>query len=214
MFAAPTSDRLVRGVSSTGYRHPVRTADRWHRAPTGVPGNPDVRSLPPPPPDAVSSPGPTSWAAPLAPPTPMAAIWHRPQVADAVVGREVGDAFELIWPTGEVDGRVLDEPLAEPSGVPHRTTPPLLLRPLTAPPEVADTSHAGSMPDEVVLAVQHAIAAIGSDPAATKGPAPSPRSPEPPSGSVVPSSALIARTGRTDGRRSALKRLIKGLRRH
>ena len=190
-----------------------------------------VRSFPPPAPDAVSSRGPSSWAPPFPPPSVAATIEPPPDVAEREVPqREVGDEFELIWPTGEVDDHLIDDhlidgPLAEdrPQGVlpsdtpppsetspssetspPGETSPPsdaarsavaitVLLPPVAPPTEGAEPSSTAPVADDVVLAVRRAIAALESESAGAEEPAPS----EP-----------------TDERRSALKRLIGGLRRH
>jgi hypothetical protein len=162
---------------------------------------------------------------------------------DAVVGREVADSFELIWPTGEIDEQYLGGPLWEMSPpdvrftdiprpiVPSPASEPMTvrLRPLTAPPEVLEPAPEPVSVD-VVLAIQRAIAAIGSDAvveaALIDGP---------PAGTGLACSATgssmaeVARpadranpgarielgpaSDATDERRSALKRLIGGLRR-
>jgi hypothetical protein len=252
-FLAPSSDRLVHGVTLTGFRQ-LGGVEGWNRELTWLPDTSTARSLPPPSPDAMSSPGPATWAAPLAPPTVVAAIEHSPQVVDVVEGREVGDAFELIWPSGEVDGQVLDESFPEPALLaPHSEVRPpsdaspasqailVLLKPMTAPLDVTNSSTTGAVSDDVVLAVRHAIAAIGSE-VAVDEPAWASRLREPSSAYVMtsasnPGLAAIgvdpATTGSppalptlppvpappapsapTDERRSALKRLISGLRRH
>ncbi len=136
-FAAPTPDLL-------------RFAVAWPLPPWTSVG-PVTRPLPPPPRDAVPSPGPAVWL-PFDP----------PPVVDLIVGREVTDAFELIWPTGEIDEQFLGGPLSDmpqPGARSHgRATE-------TWPDN-------GQVPDDVVLAIQRTIAAIGSDPAAIEAPPP------------------------------------------
>lgn len=232
--------------------------DGWNRELTWSPDTSAARSLPTPSPDAVSSPGPATWAAPLAPPTGVAAIEHSSQVADVVAGREVGDAFELIWPSGEVDGQVLDEPFSEMPELlapnsdirpPSDASPAsqailVLLKPMTAPLDMTDSSATRAVSDDVVLAVRHAIAVIGSE-GAVDDPAWASRLREPSSAYVMTLSsnpglaaigvdpattgsppalptlpalpavpALPAPSAHTDERRSALKRLISARRRH
>ena len=165
---------------------------------------------------------------------------HRLAARTSVVGREVVDAFELIWPTGEIDEQFLGGPLSEmpapgaPYGDAPRSddpSPPPLpmtvrLKPLTAPPEVPEPSWSEPVSDDVVLAIQRAIAAIGSELAVADEPPPAPRLPEPSTGSVVGVSRQLgserdrrrrtrayAASDPSDARRSALKRLIGGLRR-
>jgi hypothetical protein len=159
----------------------------------------------------------------------------------------VGDAFELIWPTGDVDedpvgGLVSEAPFggAQPTGTlsPSETTAApepitVLLRPVTPPPEAEEPLTTGPVPDSVVLAVQRAIAALGIDAAVAAEPAPlvdepaaASRLAEGSTGSDVAASGGPASSetagdpptnrapsGSTEQRRSALKRLISGLRR-
>jgi hypothetical protein len=166
----------------------------------------------------------------------------------------VGDAFELIWPTGDVDedpvgGLVSEAPFggAQPTGTlsPSETTAApepitVLLRPVTPPPEAEEPLTTGPVPDSVVLAVQRAIAALGIDAAVAAEPAPLVDEPAPlvdepaaasrlaegSTGSDVAASGGPASSetagdpptnrapsGSTEQRRSALKRLISGLRR-
>lgn len=201
-----------------------------------------VRSFPPPAPDELSSPGPSSWAPPLPPPTVAAAIERASHVAE----REAGGAFELIWPTGEVDDHIIDGPLPEepthgahPSdATPSDATRPsdpvssvepitVVLRPVAPPTEVAEPSSTAPVADDVVLAVRRAIAALESESAEAEESAPPRRLPGPTSGSDVAASGNPAPSATpgdpstrrspsepTDERRSALKRLISGLRRH
>jgi hypothetical protein len=105
-----------------------------------------------------------------------------------VAEREAGDAFELIWPTGEVDDQIIDGPLSEE---PEPIT--VVLRPVAPPTEAAEPSSAAPVADDVVLAVRRAIAALESESAGAEEKTPS---------------------APTEERRSALKRLISGLRRH
>jgi hypothetical protein len=196
------------------------------------------RQLPPPPPGAVPSPGP----APLlhGPNVDQVGVGPPPRVAPSVVGREVADAFELIWPTGEIDEQFLGGPLSEmpapgalyPDALrSNDTIPPPLpmtvrLKPLTAPSEVAAPAWTEPVSDDVVLAIQRAIAAIGSELTVAEEPPLEPRLPERSSESAFGTShtpapdapagdgdPLHATSDPTDARRSALKRLIGGLRR-
>ena len=50
--------------------------------------------------------------------------------AHGVVGREVVDAFELIWPTGEIDEQFLGGPLSEmpAPGAPYGDAPDRTIR--------------------------------------------------------------------------------------
>ena len=177
-FAAPTPDLL-------------RFAVAWPR-PLWTPGSSSGRPLPPPPRDAVPSPGPTEW------------LPFDPPVADVIVGREVADAFELIWPTGEIDEQFLGGPLSE------------------MPQPGADLFHgraADRVSDDVVLAIQRTIAAIGSEPAPLAAPPLAPCLPDRTTAVATAFSTDIrripvsSRAVPTDERRSALKRLIGGLRR-
>lgn len=185
-----------------------------------APGPDGVRSFPPPAPDEVPSPGPTSWAPPLPPPTVAAAIGPPAHVAE----REAGDAFELIWPTGEVDDHIIDGPLPDELSVEPIT---VVLRPVAPPTEVAEPSSTAPVGDDVVLAVRRAIAALESESAGAEEPAP-PRplpgatsgsdvaAPGNPAPSATPGDPSTTRSPSepTEERRSALKRLISGLRRH
>jgi hypothetical protein len=128
-----------------------------------------------------------------------------PPFVEVIVGREVADAFELIWPTGEIDEQFLGGPLSD----------------MPEPGDHADRRETdnGRVPDDIALAIQRTIAAIGSDSAAIEAP---------PTGSRLPDRVTVAATAiandaewtaatsrgePTDERRSALKRLISGLRR-
>lgn len=184
-FAAPTPDL-------------VRFAVAWPLPPWTSVG-PIARPLPPPPRDAVPSPGPAVWL-PFDP----------PPVVDLIVGREVTDAFELIWPTGEIDEQFLGGPLSD------------MPQPGATHTDMQETwPDNGQVPDDVVLAIQRTIAAIGSDPAAIEAPPSSPRLPDRVTDaaaaiSISTDDGLVAVPSRgepTDERRSALKRLISGLRR-
>lgn len=181
-FAAPTPDLLRFEVA-------------WPRPPW-TPGSRSARALPPPPRDAVPFPGPAPWLP-----------FDRPPVATVIVGREVADAFELIWPTGEIDEQFLGGPLSEmpQPGADHAD------RRESGPED-------GPVSDDVVLAIQRTIAAIGSGPAVLEAPPLAPRLPD---RAVVAASASAIAAGRTalpsrveptDDRRSALRRLISGLR--
>ena len=150
--------------------------------------------------------------------------------ADSVVGREVVDAFELIWPTGEIDEQFLGGPLSEmpAPGAPYSDAwpiddpnpPPLpmtvRLKPLTAPPSVPEQPWSEPVSDDVVLAIQRAIAAIGSELAVADEPPPTPRLPDRSTGPVAGVSgnpaphvtdgdglALHAASDPNDARRSA-----------
>ena len=177
-FAAPTPDLL-------------RFAVAWPR-PVWTPGGLTGRPLPPPPRDAVPSPGPTAW------------LPFDPPVADVIVGREVADAFELIWPTGEIDEQFLGGPLSE---MPQPGA------------DFMDGRAADQVSDEIVLAIQRTIAAIGSDPGPIDVPTLAPRLPDRTTAGATAISTDIgrypasSRAEPNDGRRSALKRLIGGLRR-
>jgi len=222
-FAAPIPGLIDRGP-------------RWAR-PSVAAGKSSARQLPPPPPGAVSSPGPAPWSRRgdvdhfrVVPP---------PRDAHSVVGREVADAFELIWPTGEIDEQFLGGPLSEmpapgaPYGDSLQSSDPLLrplpmtvrLKPLPVPPEVSAPSRSEPVSDDVVLAIQRAIAAIGSELVVTGEPPAAPllpdrcasdrgtsrtSAPHVPDGNAVDSHAAA---DQSDARRSALKRLIGGLRR-
>jgi hypothetical protein len=160
--------------------------------------------------------------------------------AQSVIGREVVDSFELIWPTGEIDEQFLGGPLSEmpAPGAPcsdapssdDPSPPPLpmtvRLKPLTAPPEAPEPAWSEPVSDDVVLAIQRAIAAIGSELVVADEAPPAPRLPELWAVSVagVPANtapdvtdgdgvAPDAASDPSDARRSALKRLIGGLRR-
>jgi hypothetical protein len=159
--------------------------------------------------------------------------------AHSVVGREVVDSFELIWPTGEIDEQFLGGPLSEMpapgapcSDVPRPgdpTPPPLpmtvRLKPLTGPPEAPAPAWSEPVSDDVVLAIQRAIAAIGSELVVADEAPPAPRLPEQwavPVAGVPGHTApdvtdggftIDAASDASDARRSALKRLIGGLRR-
>ena len=103
-------------------------------------------------------------------PLPGPALWlpfDRPPVADVIVGREVADAFELIWPTGEIDEQFLGGPLSEmpQPGAEH-------------PDRRESWPEDGRVSDDIVLAIQRTIAAIGSDPAAIDAPPSAPRLPD------------------------------------
>jgi hypothetical protein len=220
--------------------------DMWPRAVT-APFASTARPLPPPPPDAIPFPGPASWLRHVdasrlvvdptrsAPCTPY---------SDSVIGREVADSFELIWPTGEIDDQYLGGPLWEvpPPDVrfnemPSRIVPGVAsapmtvrLRPLAAPVEVTVTPPE-PVSDDVVLAIQRAIAAIESDRVVSEAasvpvhasirglPDLLTRSTMPAHDAASPRAERVdharARTTSdvTDERRSALKRLIGGLRR-
>jgi hypothetical protein len=159
------------------------------------------------------------------------------------VGREVADSFELIWPTGEIDEQYLGGPLWEMSPpdvrfndmprpiVPSPASEPMTvrLRPLTAPSEVFEPAPEPVSVD-VVRAIQRAIAAIGSDAvveaALIDGPPTGARLAYSAAGSAIAEVAgpahranpgdritLGPASDATDERRSALKRLIGGLRR-
>jgi hypothetical protein len=166
----------------------------------------------------------------------------------------VGDAFELIWPTGDVDEDVVGGLVSEaPPGGAHPTdtlapsettaaSEPItvLLRPVTPPPEEVEPLATGPVPENVVLAVQRAIAALGSDAAVVTERTPLVDEPAPVVDEPAAASRLAERStwsdvaasgkpassepagdpptnrapsGSTEQRRSALKRLISGLRR-
>lgn len=129
--------------------------------------------LPPPSREAVPSPGPVVWS-PLGP----------TRSAEVIVGREVADAFELIWPTGEIDGQFLGWPLSE--------------APCEAVSDAPQAIGAARTPDDVVFALRRAI---GPDPGAMDQSALLPCLPERSPGTTVP-----------EVRRSAFRRLIRGLR--
>lgn len=226
-FAAPTPDLL-------------RLRDRWSRSnPTA--GVPTGRPLPPPGQDASASPGPVPWLR-IVDAEPLGELPQR-RVCDVVTGREVTDAFELIWPTGEIDEQFLGGSLSEmpPPGEPYTDASPAIdaspayapmtvrLRPLTAPPEAGEWPGPARVSEDVVLAIQRAIAAVGSDLTLVDEPCASLRSAERSTGSVAaatrtPASGALEGdrvapcspadlSDPTDVRRSALKRLINGLRR-
>jgi hypothetical protein len=157
----------------------------------------------------------------------------------SVVGQAVVDAFELIWPTGEIDEQFLGGPLSEmpapdapPVQAPYPidlSPPPLPMtvrvKPLAAPPEVDESAWSEPVSDDVVLAIQRAIAAIGSELEVADQPPLAPRLPErsdSPVAGVLGDPAPVApdaggmamHPDPSDPRRSALKRLISGLRRH
>ena len=128
--------------------------------------------------------------------------------------REVGDAFELIWPTGEVDEELLGDPLSEEPATgraPQRHAPssgaspspePITvpLTPVTPPSRSRGASgRTRPVPDDVVLAVQRAIAAIGPEEAKVDEPSPAPRLPDPSTGSdqVAVGGRLRSATGRS-----------------
>ena len=108
--------------------------------------------------------------------------------AAAIVGREVEDAFELIWPTGEIDEQFLGWPLSEESGAALSDAPPAV--------------GAVPTPGDIALAIERAARAVGSDPAPIDQPALLPYLPERSPRATVPAE-----------RRSALDRLISRLRR-
>ncbi len=182
-FAAPTPDLLRFEVA-------------WPRPPW-TQGGPTARPLPPPPRDAVPLPGPALWLP-----------FDRPPVADVIVGREVADAFELIWPTGEIDEQFLGGPLSEmpQPGAEHSD-------------RRESGSENGHVSDDIVLAIQRTIAAIGADSAAIEAPPSAPRLPDPVTGAATRDldrrrmDRCASRHEPTDGRSSALRRLISGLRR-
>jgi hypothetical protein len=132
--------------------------------------------LRPPRRDAVPSPGPGRWS-----------TLDLTRGADVIVGLEVADSFELIWPTGETDEQCLGGQLSEePSSDPALIDAPLPV-------------DAGSASDDVVLAIQRAI---GPDRVAIDRPSLLPRLPARTTQATVPAA-----------RRSVFKRLIGGLRR-
>ena len=201
-------------------------------------GQPNTRQLPPPPPGAVPSPGPAPWLRGAN--GDYFGVGPLPRDTHSVVGREVADAFELIWPTGEIDEQFLGGPLSEmpapgapypydEASVSNAAMPVPLpmtvrLKPLTTPPDATEPSWSEPVSDDVVLAIQRAIAAIGSELAVADEPPALPRLPDRSSESdflgTSRTSAADASDGAaqhsadpTDARRSALKRLIGGLRR-
>jgi hypothetical protein len=105
--------------------------------------------------------------------------------ADVVVGHEVADAFELIWPTGEIDEQFLGWPLTEEPGAALSDAPRAI--------------ESGPAPGDVVLAFRQEI---GPDPVAMDQPALLP---------CLPERAPVV-TEPTE-RRSTLQRLISRLRR-
>jgi hypothetical protein len=219
-FAAPLPELLDHDDNSAG---PLLTS-----------GDDDSRPLPPPPPGAVPSPGPTPWSLGRGVDPFDVALPSRG--TRSVVGREVVDAFELIWPTGEIDEQFLGGPLSEmpapgalsvPAPHPIDLKPSPLpmtvrLKPLTGPPHVDEPAWSEPVSDDVVLAIQRAIAAIGSEIGVVDEPPPAPRVPDRADESVggVPGDLVALDAGMAihpepnDYRRSALKRLISGLRRH
>jgi hypothetical protein len=221
-FAAPTPDLLDRD-------------HRWARP--HVTAGQQTTQLPPPPPGAVPTPGPAPWL--RGGNADYFGVGPLPSGTHSVVGREVADAFELIWPTGEIDEQFLGGPLSEmpAPGAPYddasgsnvaRPLPmpmTVRLKPLTAPPEIAETSRSEPVSDDVVLAIQRAIAAIGSELVVADETAAAPRLPDRSSESdflgtsrtstadASDANAPHAAADPADARRSALKRLIGGLRR-
>ncbi len=180
-FAAPIPELFDRDVK---WDRPLLTADAL-----------TARQLPPPPPGAVPVAGPAPWSV-----GPHRFSYDGPPSggAHSVVGREVVDAFELVWPTGEIDEQFLGGPLSEmpapgaPFGEALRSdsSPPPLpmtvrLKPLTAPPEVLEPAWSEPVSDDVVLAIQRAIAAIGSELAVADRPLPAPSVPERSTGPVA-----------------------------
>ena len=158
----------------------------------------------------------------------------------SVVGREVVDAFELIWPTGEIDEQFLGGPLSEmpAPGAPYGevqgsddpTQPPLpmtvRLKPLTAPPRCRRHCGPSRCPTTSSSPSNARIAAIGPELTVVEEPLPAPRVPEQwavPVAGVAGNASLTAAdeddldpyaaSDPSDARRSALKRLIGGLRR-
>jgi hypothetical protein len=130
--------------------------------------------LAPPSRDSVPSPGPVVW-------TPIG----QTRCADVIVGREVADAFELIWPTGEIDDQFLGWPLSEEPGA--------------AFPDAPSAIGEGPAPDHVLPPIWRAN---GPDPVAPDESAPLPCLPERSLGATMPAA-----------RRSAFRRRISGLRR-
>jgi hypothetical protein len=223
-FAAPIPNLLDRDEA---WPRPRLAADALHS-----------RMLPPPPPNAVPSPLPVPWFGGR-----VAGHFNggpRGRSAPAVVGREVVDAFELIWPSGEIDEQFLGGPLSEmpAPGASYSDTPrsdnpsppPLpmtvRLKPLTAPPEAPEPAWSEPVSDDVVLAIQRAIAAIGSELAVADESPLAPCLPGPSTVTVMDVSSLPAPSATggdgflpdaasdlSEARRSALKRLIGGLRR-
>jgi hypothetical protein len=138
-------------------------------------------------------------------------VWlpfDRPPVADVIVGREVADAFELIWPTGEIDEQFLGGPLSEmPEPGAERTD------------QREPGPENGQVSDDVVLAIQRTIAAIGSDQAVLTTPPSMPRLPDRTTAAATKfapdagRTTVPSRVAPTADRRSALTRLISGLRR-
>ena len=131
--------------------------------------------LPPPSRDSVRSPGPVLFSA-LGP----------TRGADVIVGREVADAFELIWPTGEIDDQFLGWPLSEEPGAALPDPPPAI-------------GEGPAPPDHVLPPIRRAN---GLDPVAIDQSALLPCLPERSLGATMP-----------ETRRSAFKRRISGLRR-
>jgi hypothetical protein len=222
-FAAPIPDLLDRD-------------DRWAR-PRLTAGQQNTRQLPPPPPGAVPTPGPAPWL--HGGNGDYFGVGSLPRGTHSVVGREVADAFELIWPTGEIDEQFLGGPLSEmpAPGAPYddafmtNVAGPLplpmtvRLKPLTTPPAIDEPSWSEPVSDDVVLAIQRAIAAIGSELVVADEPGAAPHLPARSSESdflgasrtstadASDGSTPPPATDPTDARRSALKRLIGGLRR-